>query len=101
MRESEVDRVWALSRMPMNRVHHLRSKFYTDDFFAPTPTLEHDAQPMVDLLKRFQPHVLSVAFDPEGTGPDTHYKVLQIVAAALRVAIDSGVLTVEQDPIVW
>lgn len=26
MRESEVDRVWALSAMPMNRVHHLRSK---------------------------------------------------------------------------
>jgi hypothetical protein len=26
MRESEVDRVWALSRIPMNRVHHLRSK---------------------------------------------------------------------------
>ena len=26
MREAEVDRVWALSRMPMNRIHHLRSK---------------------------------------------------------------------------
>lgn len=26
MRESEVDRVWALSKMPMNRVHHMRSK---------------------------------------------------------------------------
>ena len=26
MRESEVDRVWALSRMPMNRIHHMRSK---------------------------------------------------------------------------
>jgi hypothetical protein len=26
MRESETDRVWACSRMPMNRVHHLRSK---------------------------------------------------------------------------
>ncbi len=26
MRESEVDRVWALSSMPMNRVHHMRSK---------------------------------------------------------------------------
>lgn len=26
MRETEVDRVWALSRMPMNRIHHLRSK---------------------------------------------------------------------------
>lgn len=26
MRESEVDRVWALSSMPMNRIHHMRSK---------------------------------------------------------------------------
>ena len=39
MRESEVDRVWALSNMPMNRVHHMRSKFYTDDFFTPMPSL--------------------------------------------------------------
>jgi hypothetical protein len=40
MRESEVDRVWALSNMPMNRIHHMRSKFYTDDFFCPMPSLE-------------------------------------------------------------
>ena len=40
MRESEVDRVWALSKMPNSRVHHLRSKFYTDDFFTPMPSLE-------------------------------------------------------------
>lgn len=26
MRESEVDRVWALSQIPMNRIHHMRSK---------------------------------------------------------------------------
>lgn len=26
MRETETDRVWACSRMPMNRLHHLRSK---------------------------------------------------------------------------
>lgn len=26
MRESEVDRVWALSSMPVNRIHHMRSK---------------------------------------------------------------------------
>lgn len=40
MRETEVDRVWALSNMPMNRIHHMRSKFYTDDFFCPMPSLE-------------------------------------------------------------
>ena len=101
MRESEVDRVWALSRMPMDRVYHLRSKFYTDDFFAPMPTAEHDAKPMADILKECQPHVISVAFDPEGTGPDTHYKVLQIVAASLRMAIDNGDLSEDPNPIVW
>lgn len=100
MRESEVDRVWALSRMPMDRVFHLRSKFYTDDFFAPQPTLHDDAKPMVDLMKKLQPQVISVAFDPEGTGPDTHYKVLQIVAAALRVALDNSDLD-QSDPLIW
>jgi hypothetical protein len=27
MRETETDRVWACSKMPMNRLHHLRSKY--------------------------------------------------------------------------
>jgi hypothetical protein len=33
---------------------------------------------MANLLKARQPHVLTVALDPEGTGPDTHYKVLLV-----------------------
>jgi len=37
-----------------------------------------------------QPDIVSVAFDPEGTGPDTHYKVLQVVAAGLRHSIARG-----------
>lgn len=100
MRESEVDRVWALSRMPMNRIHHMRSKFYTDDFFTPMPSLEDDAMPMANLMKARQPDVITVAFDPEGTGPDTHYKVLQVVAAGLRLAIDRGDL-INPNPVVW
>ena len=52
MRESEVDRVWALSKMPMNRIHHMRSKFYTDDFFCPMPSIEDDAMPVANLLQR-------------------------------------------------
>jgi len=90
MRETEVDRVWALSRMPMSRVHHMRSKFYTDDFFCPMPSLEDDALPFANLLRDRQPELLTVAFDPEGTGPDTHYKVLQVVAAALRLSLQRG-----------
>lgn len=100
MRESEVDRVWALSSMPMNRVHHLRSKFYTDDFFTPMPSLEDDALPMANLIKARQPDVLTVAFDPEGTGPDTHYKVLQVVAAGIRVCITRSDLE-NEDMLIW
>ena len=44
--------------------------------------------------------MITVAFDPEGTGPDTHYKVLQVVAAGLRIALQRGDL-VDPDPIVW
>ena len=83
MRESEVDRVWALSNLDVKRVHHLRSKFYTDDFFNQMPSVEEDAVPMAKLTTSIQPHVLSVAFDPEGTGPDTHYKVLALVVIDL------------------
>ena len=100
MRESEEDRVWALSRMPMNRVHHLRSKFYTDDFFTPMPSLRDDAMPVANMIKTRQPDVLTVAFDPEGTGPDTHYKVLQVVAAGLRVSLTRKDL-LKGPPIVW
>jgi glucosamine-6-phosphate deaminase len=47
------------------------------------PSLEDDAMPMANLLKARQPHVLTVALDPEGTGPDTHYKVLLVSGAVL------------------
>jgi hypothetical protein len=101
MRESEEDRVWALSKMPNNRVHHLRSKFYTDDFFTPMPSLEDDAMPMANLIRSRQPNIVTVAYDPEGTGPDTHYKVLLVVAASLRISIARGDLVKAPNPLVW
>jgi glucosamine-6-phosphate deaminase len=36
------------------------------------------------MLRRLKPTVVSLALDPEGSGPDTHYKVLQATAEALR-----------------
>ena len=100
VRETEVDRVWALSSMPMARIHHMRSKFYTDDFFCPMPSLEDDALPFANLLRARQPELLTVAFDPEGTGPDTHYKVLQVVAAGLKLSLARGDLD-RPDVMVW
>ena len=36
-------------------------------------------------LKDKKPTVISLALDPEGSGPDTHYKVLQTIANAVRL----------------
>jgi glucosamine-6-phosphate deaminase len=77
----------------------LMTRFYNDDFFTPLPSLEHDALPMADLVTSTTPDILSVAFDPEGTGPDTHYKVLQLVAASLRICLERG--DPVKDMLIW
>jgi glucosamine-6-phosphate deaminase len=77
--------VWALSSVLNERLHQLlRSKFYME---KKTPTTQDDAMPVANLIQRLRPDMLTVALDPEGTGPDTHYKVLQIVADGIRVSL--------------
>jgi glucosamine-6-phosphate deaminase len=39
----------------------------------------------LETIKRIKPDVVTVALDPEGSGPDTHYKVLQAVSTALKM----------------
>jgi glucosamine-6-phosphate deaminase len=39
---------------------------------------------MLEELRKHQPTILSLAMDPEGSGPDTHYKVLQVIAGAVK-----------------
>ena len=46
--------------------------------------MRRDVLPIFNLLKDIKPDVVSVAFDPEGSGPDTHYKVLKTIAAAVK-----------------
>lgn len=41
-------------------------------------------KPISELLKKVNPGVVTVALDPEASGPDTHYKVLQAVTAAVK-----------------
>lgn len=85
IRESESNRKWSIQNIPYNHIHHLRLPFYNGTFFNPIPTIEKDATRVLNLIKKVNPQIVTVAFDPEGSGPDTHYKVLQTVAQALRM----------------
>lgn len=84
-REWEIECLWGYYGWECSNVNHLRLSFYTGDVFTKEPTLENDVPPIVELMNRTQPDVITVALDPEGSGPDTHYKVLQAIAEALKI----------------
>ena len=85
IREYEEELVWGYFGIETKNVHHLRLGFYTGEVFTEQPKLERDVEPMLEKLREIKPTVVSLAFDPEGSGPDTHYKVLQVIAEALRL----------------
>lgn len=85
IREFEEELVWAHYGVQVKNVHHARLGFYQGDIFTEQPDAERDVAPIVSMLKKINPTVLSLTFDPEGSGPDTHYKVLQALAEALRL----------------
>lgn len=84
LREFEEELVWAHYGVKVQNIEHLRLGFYTGDIFTPQPQHKRDVEPILEMLRRINPTVISLAFDPEGSGPDTHYKVLQAIAEALR-----------------
>lgn len=84
LREFEEELVWAHYGVRIQNIEHMRLGFYTGDLFTPQPQGKRDVEPVLDLLRRVNPDVISLAFDPEGSGPDTHYKVLQAIAEAIR-----------------
>ena len=84
LREFEEELVWAHYGVKVSNIQHLRLGFYTGDIFTPQPSKERDVEPIVEMLRKVNPTVISLTFDPEGSGPDTHYKVLQALAEALR-----------------
>ncbi len=84
-REWEADCLWGYFGWSCEAVRHLRLGFYTGEMFTQEPTVQRDVQPILDLLREIRPDVVSLAMDPEASGPDTHYKVLQAVTEALRL----------------
>lgn len=79
IREFEEELVWAYNGVKVSNVHHLRLGFYQGGGVQK----ERDVMPILNQLRELQPDVLSLTLDPEGSGPDTHYKVLQATAAAV------------------
>jgi glucosamine-6-phosphate deaminase len=85
LREWEVELLWAYFGIQPSAIHPLRLGFYRGDIFSEEPDVHRDVVPIFELIKSVKPNVISVAFDPEGSGPDTHYKVLQAIAEAVRM----------------
>jgi len=97
-REFEAECVWGYVGWQLPNISHLRLGFYTADIFAPEPTHTRDVAPILALMKDVNPDVISVALDPEASGPDTHYKVLQAVTAAVQRHAEE---TKREDLVIW
>ncbi|MDR1951417.1 MAG: 6-phosphogluconolactonase [Bacteroidales bacterium] len=97
LREFEAELVWAHFGIEKTFVHHLNLPFYSDDIFPQYPN-ESDVQPILDLMRKTKPTIITLALDPEGSGPDTHFKTL----IALSEAIDKYVAEFPEIPLqVW
>ena len=92
IREFEEELVWAYAGTSLKHIHHLRLGLYNDktSAFQQTqgpwvPNRERDVDPILNQLRELKPTVITVAIDSAGLGPNTHYKVMQSIAEAVRL----------------
>ena len=96
IREFEEELVWAYAGTSLSHIHHLRLGLYEDktSTLAPEPVegpalwrpnYERDVLPILNQLRELKPTTMTVAIDSEGQGPNTHYKVMQSIAEAVRL----------------
>jgi glucosamine-6-phosphate deaminase len=99
-REFESECLWGYLGWGSESIAHLRLGFYTNEIFTPQPHFERDSKPILELLLQRRPDVVTLALDPEGSGPDTHFKFLQ----AMTSALDEYVHLIgpnQKQPVVW
>ena len=94
IREFEEELVWAYAGTSLSHIHHLRLGLYESRNKVPEPVegpapwcpdFESDVNPILTQLRTLKPTVITVAIDYEGLGPNTHYKVMQSIAEAVRL----------------
>ncbi len=84
-REWEAECLWGYFGFNGESVLQGRLGFYKGDIFTEEPKIDRDVVPVLDILRKVKPTIVGVALDPEASGPDTHYKVLQVMAEALKM----------------
>jgi glucosamine-6-phosphate deaminase len=84
IREWEAELVWEHFGLGVDNVHHLRLQFYKEQIFPEDPQFERDVVPVLGLLEKIRPTIITLALDPESSGPDTHFKALMALRAALE-----------------
>lgn len=107
VREFEEELVWAYAGTALDHIHHLRLGLYESKTEVPEPVegptpnesnqdkpafrrdqgpvFSRDVEPILKQLRELKPTVITVAIDYEGLGPNTHYKVMQSIAEAIRL----------------
>lgn len=94
IREFEEELVWAYAGTSLRHIHHLRLGLYNatevpEPVEGPkqswSPNRERDVEPILNQLRELKPTVITVAIDSAGLGPNTHYKVMQSIAEAIRL----------------
>ena len=80
IREFEEELVWAYAGTALDQIHHLRLGLYEHEL-----DLNRDIQTILNQLRELKPTTITVAIDYEGLGPNTHYKLMQSIAEAVRL----------------
>ncbi|KAI6645955.1 Glucosamine-6-phosphate deaminase [Oopsacas minuta] len=99
IRELEAERMWHLRGVPLEHIQHMRLSFYKGDLFNPQPS-ETDILAFGDHIDNIRPDILTVTFDPEGSGPDTHFKNLQAFTEGIRMYSERW-LEEGYNPTIW
>ena len=84
-REWEAECLWGYFGFNSPSILHGRLGFYKGDIFTEEPRIDRDVLPVLEIVRKVNPDIVGVALDPEASGPDTHYKVLQVMAEALKM----------------
>lgn len=85
IRESEAERMLHVLSIAQDSIAHLRCAFYHEQGLTQEQAFDKDVAAFLAYLNRVKPDIITVIMDPEGTGPDTHYKSLLVIAQALRL----------------
>ena len=85
MRESEADKLWAINNIWSGQIHHMNLPFYSyENVFHTMPSKDVDVDPLIKILNRKKPDIITIPDIPERFGSDAPYKSKIILSNALR-----------------